>query len=104
MPVKDPPVITFDGESLSNALLYGSDEFNNKINKKNTSLHYTKQGRQHSSGRGGREGGMSPLFLCSKNKKRKQRGEKERVSKQELLKGSHQSLNVSVSVMITVLF
>ena len=29
----DPPVINFDGESLLNALLYGSDEFNNKINK-----------------------------------------------------------------------
>ena len=29
----DPPVIIFDGESQLNALLYGSDEFNDKINK-----------------------------------------------------------------------
>ena len=29
----DPPVINFDGESLLNALLYGSDEFYDKINK-----------------------------------------------------------------------
>ena len=29
----DPPVITFDGESQLNVLLYGSDEFNDKINK-----------------------------------------------------------------------
>ena len=29
----DPPVKRFDGESLLHALLYGSDEFNDKINK-----------------------------------------------------------------------
>ena len=29
----DPPVISFDGESQLNVLLYGSVEFNNKINK-----------------------------------------------------------------------
>ena len=29
----DPPVISFDGESLLNALLYGSEEFNDKINR-----------------------------------------------------------------------
>ena len=29
----DPPVIGFDGESLLNALLYGSDESNDKINR-----------------------------------------------------------------------
>ena len=28
----DPPVTRFDGESLLNSLLYGSDEFNDKIN------------------------------------------------------------------------
>ena len=28
----DPPVISFDGESQLNVLLYGSDEFNDKIN------------------------------------------------------------------------
>ena len=28
----DPPVIGFDGESQLNVLLYGSDEFNDKIN------------------------------------------------------------------------
>ena len=29
----DPPVACFDEESLLNALLYGSDEFNDKINR-----------------------------------------------------------------------
>ena len=29
----DPPVISFDEKSLLNALLYGSDEFNDKINR-----------------------------------------------------------------------
>ena len=29
----DPPVIIFDGESLLNALLHGSDEFHGKINE-----------------------------------------------------------------------
>ena len=29
----DPPVISFDGESQLNVLLYGSDKFNDKINK-----------------------------------------------------------------------
>ena len=29
----DPPVISFDGESLLNILLCDSDEFNDKINK-----------------------------------------------------------------------
>ena len=29
----DPPVISFDGESQLNVLLYGWDEFNDKINK-----------------------------------------------------------------------
>ena len=32
-PLIDRAVISFDGESLLNALLYGSDEFNDKINK-----------------------------------------------------------------------
>ena len=31
--VIDPQVISFDGESQLNVLLYGSDEFNGKINK-----------------------------------------------------------------------
>ena len=34
MPGKDLPVITFDGESLLNVLLYGSDKFNDEIDKK----------------------------------------------------------------------
>ena len=29
----DPPVVSFDGESQLNVLLYGSDGFNDKINK-----------------------------------------------------------------------
>ena len=29
----DPPVISFDQESLLNALLYGSDEFKEKLNR-----------------------------------------------------------------------
>ena len=29
----DPPDVKFDGQPLLNALLYGSDEFNDKINK-----------------------------------------------------------------------
>ena len=40
----DPPVIGFDEESHLNVLLYGSDEFNDKIN---SSSSYTKQGRRH---------------------------------------------------------
>ena len=45
-----------------------------------------------------------PTFLFSKNRKGKQRKKKERVSKQKLLKGFHQGQNVTVSVMVTILF
>ena len=50
-----------------------------------------------------RERGIAPTFLCSKNKKGKQR-KKKKVSKQELLKGCHQGQNVTILVMFTVLF
>ena len=81
----DPPVISFD---KLNVLRYGSDEFNNKINKEITGV------------AGG--GAWTPNFLCNKNKKGKQR--EKRVSKQKLSKGCHQGENVTVLVMFTVFF
>ena len=69
----DPPVISFDGESLLNALLYGSDEFNDKINKE-ILLRITPS---RADDTGMAEGGpCSSTFFFSKNKKGKQR-EKE---------------------------
>ena len=51
----------------------------------------------------GKGGGIAPFFLCRKSKKGKQ-SKKGRVSKQKLLKGSHQGQNVTILVMFTVLF
>ena len=70
-----PPVISFD------ILLYGSDEFND--NKwRNSSPYYTKQGWRHWASRGG---AWPSNFLCSKNKKGKQR-EKRKSFKVETIK------------------
>ena len=77
MPGKDLPVITFDGESLLNVLLYGSDKFSDEIDKKNTSQYYTKEGRWH---RGGRGEGMAPHSFVWQKIKVKQR-KKEKVLK-----------------------
>ena len=80
--MKDPSVITFDAESLLNALLYGSDELNDKINKE-ILLHITPN---RADDTGVVEGGHgSPLFLRSKNKKVKQR-KKRKSFKAEIIK------------------
>ena len=66
----DPTAISFDGESLLNALLYGSDEFKDKINKE-ILLRITPNDT------GMVEGGPCPsTLLFSKNENGKQR-EKE---------------------------
>ena len=73
----EPRFISFDGESLLNALLYGPDEFNDKINEEiilriipntadNTGL--------------AEEGHGPPLFYVAKIKKGNKE-KKERVSK-----------------------
>ena len=67
--MKDPPVITCNGESLLNAVLYGSDEFNDKINKE--VLYHIIPNRANDKG-WPREA-WAPTFLCNKNKKGKQR-------------------------------
>ena len=64
----DPPVTSFDGESLLNPLLCGSDEFNDKINKKILLCIISNRADDP----GVAERGMAPTFLCSKNKKEKQ--------------------------------
>ena len=80
--MKDPSVITFDAESLLNALLYGSDELNDKINKE-ILLHIIPN---RADDTGVVEGGHGPpLFLCSKNKKAKQR-KKRKSFKAEIIK------------------
>ena len=61
-----------------------------------------KQGRRHRGGRG--RGAIAPTIFCNKKKKKGNKEKKERVSKQKLLKGCHQSQNVTVLVMFTVLF
>ena len=71
----DPPVISFDGESLLNSVLYGSDKYNNKINKEILFCRHR-----------GYRGGAWPLtFLCGKNKKGKQR-KKSKSLKAETIK------------------
>ena len=96
--LRDSPVISFDRESHLNVLLYGSDEFNDKINKEINFPYYTKQGRRH---RGSRVDAWLPNFLRSKKKGKQS---EKRVLRQRLLKGCHHSENVTVLAMFTVLF
>ena len=58
---------------------------------------YLIQGRRHRRVPGGH--GLPPPFFRSKKKIRK-KGKKERVSKQKLLKGYHQSQNVTVLAIL----
>ena len=94
----DPLVISFHGEFLLNTLLYGSDEFNYKINEE--ILLYIISNRVDVTGEA-RPG--LPLFRVTKIKKGN-KGKTEKVSKQKLLKGCHQGQNVTVLVIFTVLF
>ena len=55
------------------------------------------QGQRHR--RKGVGGGMDPPLVCVA-KKKGNKGKKERVSKQKVLKGCHQSQNVTVSVIL----
>ena len=96
----DHPVIRFHGESLLNALLYGSDECNYKINKE--ILLYIIPNKVDGTGEA-KVGPGFPLFRVAKIKKGN-KGKAEKVSKQKLLKGCHQRQNVTVLVMFTVLF
>ena len=69
----DATVISFGGESLLNALLYGSDEFNDKINRE--ILLCIASSRADNTGMV--EGGPCPsTILFSKNKKGKQKGKR----------------------------
>ena len=65
----DPPVVSFDGESQLNVLLYGSDGFNDKINKEIV-LRIIPDRADNTGVAEGAHG--RPIFLCSKNKKWKQ--------------------------------
>ena len=73
----DPPVISFDGESLLNALLYSSNKFNNKINKE--MLFRITPNRTDDSGVA--EAGPGPHFFCVANIKKGNKRKKEKVSK-----------------------
>ena len=85
----DPPVISFDGEFLLNAPLYGSDKFNDKINKYFSALYQTGP----TTPRWPRGRGCMASHLFSRG-----------VSKQKLLKRCQQGQFVTVLVMFTVLF
>ena len=62
----DPPIISLDGESLLNAVLYGLDEFNDKIKKYFFILYQTKPKTQGwLTGEGG-GGEACHLFLKQK--------------------------------------
>ena len=69
----DPSVTCFDGESLLNALFYGSDEFNNKLNKE-ILLSFVLN---RTGDIGVAKESWPPTFLCSKNKIEKQREKKK---------------------------
>ena len=79
-------------------LLYGSYEFNDKINKE-IILRIISNRADDTRVAEGAHG--HPIF-CVVKIKRKQM--EKRVSKQKLLKGCHQVENVTVSVMFTALF
>ena len=96
----DPPVISFDGESQLNVLLYGWDEFNDKTNKEIV-LRVIPNRAEDTMVAEGTHG--HPIFCVAKTKMGDKK-KKERVSKQKLLKGCHQNENIPVLVMFTVLF
>ena len=75
----DPPVISFNGESQLNFLLYGSDEFNDKINKEIV-IRIIPNRADDTRVAEGAYG--HPIFCVAKSKKGN-KGKKERVSKQE---------------------
>ena len=89
----DPPVISFDGEFLLNAPLYGSDKFKDEINKYFSALYQTGPTTPKWPRRG--MGGCMASHLFSRG-----------VSKQKLLKRCRcqQGQFVTVLVMFTVLF
>ena len=68
----DPLVIIFDGKSLLNALLYGSDEFNNKIDKYFYALFHTGL-TTPGWPRWSFVSPPVPTFFCGKKKKGKKR-------------------------------
>ena len=65
---------------------------------------FPRQGRWLRGGRGGGVGGHAspptPLTFLHSEKKKERQSEKERVSKQKLLKGCHQGQNVIVLTII----
>ena len=91
---------SFDRESQLNVLLYGSDEFNVKMNKEIV-LRIIPNRADNTRVAEGAHG--HPIFCVAKTKNRN-KGKQERVSKQKLLKGCHQGENVTVLIMFTVLF
>ena len=50
------------------------------------------------------EGAHGHTIFCVAKSKKRNKGKKERVLKQKILKGCHQGENVTVLVMLTVLF
>ena len=91
----DRSVINFDEESQLNVLLYGWDEFNDKINKEIV-LRIIPNRAEDTMVTEGTHG--HPIFCVAKTKMGN-KGKKERVSKQKLLKGCHQGANVTVTVL-----
>ena len=84
----DPPVVSFDRESLLKVLLYSSDEFNDKINKK-IFLCIIPNKADDTGGRA--SGAWFPTFLCSKNKKGKQRENRKSVKAETIKRLSPRS-------------
>ena len=84
----DPPVVSFDRESLLKVLLYSSDEFNDKINKK-IFLCIIPNKADNTGGRA--SGAWFPTFLCSKNKKGKQRENRKSVKAETIKRLSPRS-------------
>ena len=80
-------------ESLLHALLYGSDEFNDKINEYFSVLFQT--GVMTLGWKSWEPAPSPPLFYVVKMKKTRNKGKKEKVSKQKLLKGCHQGQNIT---------
>ena len=91
----NPPVISFDGESINN--LY-------KINKEILLRIIPNRADVTGLAKGkGGGGALHPLFCGAKIKKENE-GRIEKVSKQRLLKGCHQGENVTILVIFTILF
>ena len=96
----DLPIISFVGESQLNVLLYGQDEFNDKINKDLVFRIMPNKADDTGQPRGCM---ATQLFVQQKHKKGN-KTKKRKTFKAETIKGCHQGENVTILVMFTVLF